>query len=68
ISLYNHGHQELVLPFRLFRMEECRMVLQILFLGLLNILDPNASFAQMWQKMIVTLIASTPASSKVLEK
>uniref|UniRef100_A0A804MK99 Uncharacterized protein n=1 Tax=Zea mays TaxID=4577 RepID=A0A804MK99_MAIZE len=47
ISLYNHGHQELVLPFGLFRMEVCRMLLQILFLGLLNILDPNASFAQM---------------------
>jgi hypothetical protein len=42
------------------------MLLQILFLGLSNLLDPNASFAQMWQKMIVSPIVSMFASSKVV--
>eukprot|EP00267_Zea_mays_P048994 XP_020401618.1 D-aminoacyl-tRNA deacylase isoform X2 [Zea mays] len=32
------------------KMGECRMLLHILFLGPSNLLDPNASFAQMWQK------------------
>ncbi|AQK73518.1 hypothetical protein ZEAMMB73_Zm00001d017593 [Zea mays] len=37
-------------------------------LGPSNLLDPNASFAQMWQKMIVSPIVSTPVFSKVPEK
>ncbi|PWZ36701.1 hypothetical protein Zm00014a_035529 [Zea mays] len=37
-------------------------------LGPSNLLDPNASFAQMWQKMIVSPIVSTPIFSKVPEK
>jgi hypothetical protein len=44
------------------------MRLQILFLGPLHLLDPNANFAQMWQKMILSPIVSTPTSSKVPEK
>ena len=44
------------------------MLLQILFLGPSNLLDPNANFPHMWQTIIVSPIVSTPASSKVPEK
>jgi hypothetical protein len=44
------------------------MLLHLLFLGTSNLLDPNASFAQMWQKMIDSPIFSTPSSNKVVEK
>lgn len=45
-----------------------RMVLQILFLGPSNLLEPNASFAQMSQKLIVSPIVKTLVFSKVPEK
>ncbi|EOY03592.1 T4P13.26 protein isoform 6 [Theobroma cacao] len=45
-----------------------RMVLQILFLGPSNLLEPNASFAQMSQKLIVSPIIKTLVFSKVPEK
>lgn len=41
------------------------MVLQILFLGPSNLLEPNASFAQMSQKLIVSPIVKTLVFSKV---
>lgn len=44
------------------------MVLQILFLGPSNLLEPNASFAQMSQKLIVSPIVKTLVFSKVPEK
>ena len=44
------------------------MVLQILFLGPSNLLEPNASFAQMSQKLIVSPIVRTLVFSKVPEK
>ncbi|GFQ01449.1 hypothetical protein PHJA_002288800 [Phtheirospermum japonicum] len=42
-----------------------RMVLQILFLGPSNLLEPNASFSQMSQKLIVSPIVKTLVFSKV---
>ncbi|CAN1322548.1 hypothetical protein LINPERPRIM_LOCUS32428 [Linum perenne] len=45
-----------------------RMVLQILFLGPSNLLEPKASFAQMSQKLIVSPIIKTLVFSKVPEK
>ncbi|KAJ4707386.1 Lysine-tRNA ligase [Melia azedarach] len=45
-----------------------RMVLQILFLGPSNLLEPNGSFAQMSQKLIVSPIVKTLVFSKVPEK
>ncbi|KAI4352512.1 hypothetical protein L6164_006756 [Bauhinia variegata] len=45
-----------------------RMVLQILFLGPSNLLEPNASFAQMSQKLIVSPIVKTLVFNKVPEK
>ncbi|KAF8042136.1 hypothetical protein BT93_A0673 [Corymbia citriodora subsp. variegata] len=45
-----------------------RMVLQILFLGPSNLLEPNASFSQMSQKLIVSPIVKTLVFSKVPEK
>lgn len=45
-----------------------RMVLQILFLGPSNLLEPNASFSQMSQKIIVSPIVKTLVFSKVPEK
>ncbi|XAR71282.1 hypothetical protein NMG60_11028472 [Bertholletia excelsa] len=45
-----------------------RMVLQILFLGPSNLLEPNASFAQVSQKLIVSPIVKTLVFSKVPEK
>ncbi|KAL9227007.1 hypothetical protein vseg_002755 [Gypsophila vaccaria] len=45
-----------------------RMVLQILFLGPSNLLEPNASFGQMSQKLIVSPIVKTLVFSKVPEK
>ncbi|KAL6620522.1 hypothetical protein ACP70R_035661 [Stipagrostis hirtigluma subsp. patula] len=45
-----------------------RMVLQILFLGPSNLLEPNASFAQMSQKLIVSPIVKTLVFSKVPDK
>lgn len=44
------------------------MVLQILFLGPSNLLEPNASFAQMSQKLIVSPIVKTLVFNKVPEK
>lgn len=44
------------------------MVLQILFLGPSNLLEPKASFAQMSQKLIVSPIVKTLVFSKVPEK
>lgn len=44
------------------------MVLQILFLGPSNLLEPNASFAQMSQKLIVSPIVKTLVFCKVPEK
>lgn len=44
------------------------MVLQILFLGPSNLLEPNASFSQMSQKLIVSPIVKTLVFSKVPEK
>lgn len=44
------------------------MVLQILFLGPSNLLEPNASFARMSQKLIVSPIVKTLVFSKVPEK
>lgn len=44
------------------------MVLQILFLGPSNLLEPNASFSQMSQKIIVSPIVKTLVFSKVPEK
>ncbi|KAJ9147562.1 hypothetical protein P3X46_029709 [Hevea brasiliensis] len=45
-----------------------RMVLQILFLGPSNLLEPNASFAQMSQKLIVSPIVKTLVFSKFPDK
>ncbi|KAJ3696176.1 hypothetical protein LUZ60_001553 [Juncus effusus] len=45
-----------------------RMVLQILFLGPSNLLEPTSSFAQMSQKLIVSPIVKTLVFSKVPEK
>ncbi|KAF7820496.1 uncharacterized protein G2W53_025951 [Senna tora] len=45
-----------------------RMVLQILFLGPSNLLEPNASFEQMSQKLIVSPIVKTLVFNKVPEK
>lgn len=45
-----------------------RMVLQILFLGPSNLLEPSASFDQMSQKSIVSPIVKTLVFSKVPEK
>ncbi|CAH8389137.1 unnamed protein product [Eruca vesicaria subsp. sativa] len=45
-----------------------RMVLQIMFLGPSNLLEPNTSFAQMSQKLIVSPIVKTLVFSKVPEK
>ncbi|MQL87397.1 hypothetical protein Taro_019956 [Colocasia esculenta] len=45
-----------------------RMVLQILFLGPSNLLEPTASFAQMSQKLIVSPIVKTLVFCKVPEK
>ncbi|VFQ91961.1 unnamed protein product [Cuscuta campestris] len=45
-----------------------RMVLQILFLGPSNLLEPNTSFAQVSQKLIVSPIVKTLVFSKVPEK
>ncbi|KAG6777640.1 hypothetical protein POTOM_017466 [Populus tomentosa] len=45
-----------------------RMVLQILFLGPSNLLEPNTSFAQMSQKLIVSPMVKTLVFSKVPEK
>ncbi|XP_048433936.1 uncharacterized protein LOC103955665 isoform X1 [Pyrus x bretschneideri] len=45
-----------------------RIVLQILFLGPSNLLEPNARFAQMSQKLIVSPIVKTLVFSKVPEK
>lgn len=45
-----------------------RMVLQILFLGPSNLLEPNSSFSQMSQKLIVSPIVKTLVFSKVPEK
>ncbi|KAM7516731.1 hypothetical protein LguiA_006314 [Lonicera macranthoides] len=45
-----------------------RMVLQILFLGPSNLLEPKASFAQMSQKLIVSPIVKTLVFCKVPEK
>ncbi|KAL1538756.1 hypothetical protein AAHA92_27462 [Salvia divinorum] len=45
-----------------------RMVLQILFLGPSNLLEPNASFSQMSQKLIVSPIVKTLVFCKVPEK
>ncbi|KAL5203144.1 hypothetical protein ABZP36_014096 [Zizania latifolia] len=45
-----------------------RMVLQILFLGPSNLLEPNASFAKMSQKLIVSPIVKTLVFIKVPEK
>ncbi|KAK9699346.1 hypothetical protein RND81_08G168600 [Saponaria officinalis] len=45
-----------------------RMVLQILFLGPSNLLEPKAAFAQMSQKLIVSPIVKTLVFSKVPEK
>lgn len=45
-----------------------RMVLQILFLGPSNLLEPNATFTQMSQKLIVSPIVKTLVFSKVPEK
>lgn len=45
-----------------------RMVLQILFLGPSNLLEPSASFDQMSQKLIVSPIVKTLVFSKVPEK
>ncbi|XP_043704168.1 uncharacterized protein LOC122654239 isoform X2 [Telopea speciosissima] len=45
-----------------------RMVLQILFLGPSNLLEPTASFGQMSQKLIVSPIVKTLVFSKVPEK
>ncbi|XP_020538872.1 uncharacterized protein LOC105644126 isoform X1 [Jatropha curcas] len=45
-----------------------RMVLQILFLGPSNLLEPKASFGQMSQKLIVSPIVKTLVFSKVPEK
>ncbi|KAL3624038.1 hypothetical protein CASFOL_032854 [Castilleja foliolosa] len=45
-----------------------RMVLQILFLGPSNLLEPNASFSQMSEKLIVSPIVKTLVFSKVPEK
>ncbi|KAI7741413.1 hypothetical protein M8C21_000873 [Ambrosia artemisiifolia] len=42
-----------------------RMVLQILFLGPSNLLEPKASFSQMSQKLIVSPIVKTLVFSKV---
>jgi len=44
------------------------MVLQILFLGPSNLLEPDASFAQMSEKLIVSPIVKTLVFSKVPEK
>jgi len=44
------------------------MVLQILFLGPANLLEPNASFEQMSEKLIVSPIVKTLVFSKVPEK
>jgi len=44
------------------------MVLQILFLGPSNLLEPKASFAQMSQKLIVSPIVKTLVFCKVPEK
>uniref|UniRef100_A0A7N0SW89 T4P13.26 protein n=1 Tax=Kalanchoe fedtschenkoi TaxID=63787 RepID=A0A7N0SW89_KALFE len=45
-----------------------RMVLQILFLGPSNLLEPNATFSQMSQKLIVSPIVKTLVFNKVPEK
>lgn len=45
-----------------------RMVLQILFLGPSNLLEPDASFAQMSEKLIVSPIVKTLVFSKVPDK
>ncbi|XP_073057073.1 uncharacterized protein [Primulina eburnea] len=45
-----------------------RMVLQILFLGPSNLLEPKASFTQMSQKLIVSPIVKTLVFNKVPEK
>lgn len=45
-----------------------RMVLQILFLGPSNLLEPTASFDQMSRKLIVSPIVKTLVFSKVPEK
>ncbi|KAF6171736.1 hypothetical protein GIB67_007257 [Kingdonia uniflora] len=45
-----------------------RMVLQILFLGPSNLLEPAKSFSQMSQKLIVSPIVKTLVFSKVPEK
>ncbi|XVF14353.1 hypothetical protein REPUB_Repub09cG0051800 [Reevesia pubescens] len=45
-----------------------RMVLQILFFGPSNLLEPNASFAQMSQKLIVSPIIKTLVFSKVPDR
>ncbi|MCL7025010.1 hypothetical protein MKW94_025915 [Papaver nudicaule] len=45
-----------------------RMVLQILFLGPSDLLEPKASFSQMSQKLIVSPIVKTLVFSKVPEK
>ncbi|KAH0436597.1 hypothetical protein IEQ34_026379 [Dendrobium chrysotoxum] len=45
-----------------------RMVLQILFLGPSNLLEPSASFSQMSRKLIVSPIVKTLVFSKVPEK
>ncbi|PKA65575.1 hypothetical protein AXF42_Ash005909 [Apostasia shenzhenica] len=45
-----------------------RMVLQILFLGPSNLLEPTASFSQMSEKLIVSPIVKTLVFSKVPEK
>lgn len=44
------------------------MVLQILFLGPSNLLEPNASFTQMSQKLIVSPIVKTLVFNKIPEK
>lgn len=45
-----------------------RMVLQILFLGPSNLLEPDSSFVQMSEKLIVSPIVKTLVFSKVPEK
>lgn len=45
-----------------------RMVLQILFLGPSNLLEPDASFAKMSEKLIVSPIVKTLVFSKVPDK
>ncbi len=44
------------------------MVLQILFLGPSNLLEPKQSFAQMSKKLIVSPIVKTLVFDKVPEK